>query len=145
MKKIFLILIGTLLIQTAVQAGHYKTIAFSELPDNARNFISTKFQHLEISYTAKERDFLEVNYKVIFVDGNKLEFDRNGDWEEIDFKFSAIPEVAIPAPILDFVTRQHAGESIIEIDRDRWDYEVKLSNEMELRFDNDLNFIGLDD
>ncbi len=145
MKKIFFILIGFLLIQTAAQAGHYKTIAFSELPADARNFISTNFKHLKISYTAKERDFLEVNYKVIFVDGNKLEFDRNGEWEEIDFKFSAVPELAIPAPILDFVTRQHAGESIIEIERDRWYYEVKLSNDMELRFDNDLNFAGLDD
>jgi len=145
MKKIFLMLIGFLLIQTAAHAGHYKMIAFSELPAEARNFVSSKFPNREISYTAKERDFLEVNYKVIFVDGNKLEFDRNGQWEEIDFKFSAIPDVAVPAPIRDFIAKQHAGQTILEIERDRWDYEVKLSNDMELRFDNDLNFIGLDD
>lgn len=145
MKKIILILIGFLLIQTAVQAGHYKTIAFSDLPADARSFIRTKFPNLKISYTVKERDFLEVNYKVIFVDGNKLEFDRNGEWEEIDFLFSAVPDLAIPAPILDFVSQQHPGESVVEIDRDSWDYEVKLSNDMELVFDNEMNFIGIDD
>ncbi len=145
MKKTFLILTGLLLLLFGAQAGHYKMIPFKELPSDARNFVNNNFPDLKISYTAKERDFLEVSYKVIFVDGNKLEFNRSGEWKEIDFSFSKIPESAVPKSIRDFIAQQHPEQTIIEIDKEKWNYEVKLNNDIELKFDKNQNFIGLDD
>lgn len=145
MKHSFLILFCLFVLNSGVKAGNYKMIAFEQLPETSRKFIKDHFSDLKISYTAKEVDFLELSYKVIFADGNKLEFSRSGQWKEIDFKFSAIPPSAVPQAILDFVTQNHAQQNVLEIDRERWKTEVKLSNEMELNFDNDYNFIGLDD
>lgn len=37
-----------------------------------------------------ESDFLQKSYDVIFIDGNKVEFDKKGNWIEVNCKFSVV-------------------------------------------------------
>ena len=47
--------------------------------------------------------------------------------------------------IRNHVAQQHPDQRIVSIDRDSKDYEVKLSNGVELKFDLKFSLIGFDD
>ena len=92
-----------------------------------------------------ERDFLEARYEVIFTDGAKAEFYKDGEWKEVDCRYSSVPAAVVPAQIAQYVSGHYPDASIVQIDRDKHDYEVKLSNGLELTFDLKFNLIDIDD
>ena len=49
------------------------------------------------------------------------------------------------AEIADEINKEFAGEKVISIERNRYNYEVKLSNRLELKFDKDFNIYDIDD
>lgn len=82
MKRICmtLILASTLLIP--VHADDDKPIQFSELPQTAQQFVKQNFANKKVALAKMESDFFGKNYDVIFVNGDKVEFDRSGNWEK---------------------------------------------------------------
>ncbi len=146
MKKLFFITLAilTLTFSTA-KADNDRVISKDKLPVNTQKFISTHFPGLKISYVKEERDLFEKNYQVVFTDGTKLEFHRNGEWKEVDCRYSQVPSVIVPEAIKKYVNENYPGEKILQIDHDRNDYEVKLSNRLELTFDKRFNIIDIDD
>ena len=96
-------------------------------------------------FAKMETDWLDKSYDVIFTDGNKLEFDKQGNWKEINCKYSAVPAGVIPAQILKYVSENYPDAKVLKIERDKKDYEVKLSNRWELKFDLQFNLIDIDD
>ena len=83
-------------------------------------------------------------YDVIFSNGNNIEFDRNGEWEDIDCKSSFVPNAIVPNKIKSYVSSNYPGMRIIKIDRDRKEYGVDLSNGIELTFDKNFKLIDID-
>jgi hypothetical protein len=144
MKKIILSLV-CFVIATAAFADKDKPISVDRLPANSKQFIATYFADSKVSYAKVETDFLDKTYAVVFVDGNKVEFNKKGEWKDVDCKYSQVPSGIIPKKIRDYVAANHSDQKIIEIDRDRRDYEVKLNNDLELKFDLKFNIIGIDD
>ena len=146
MKKIFAMAVILLAFgATVAKADSDRVITKDKLPVVAQQFINENFANMKISYVKEERDFLEKNYEVVFTDGTKIEFMRNGDWKEVDCRYSQVPEPIIPGQIIKYVNEHYAGERILQIDRDRNDYEVRLSNRLELTFDKKFNIIDIDD
>ena len=47
--------------------------------------------------------------------------------------------------IKEYINNNYAGEKVVYIEKDRNDYEVKLSNRLELKFDKELNIYDIDD
>ena len=136
MKK-FLFLAAALLalgISTAC-ADSDRPIDVAQLPQKAQQFIQKHFAG----------DFLEVRYEVIFTDGAKAEFYKDGEWKEVDCRYSSVPAAVVPAQIAQYVSGHYPDASIVQIDRDKHDYEVKLSNGLELTFDLKFNLIDIDD
>ena len=43
------------------------------------------------------------------------------------------------------MNRNYSGEKIVVIEKNRNDYEIKLSNRLELKFDKDFNLYDIDD
>ena len=129
----------------AAKADNDRVIPKEKLPAAAQKFVAEHFGKLKISYVKEERDLLERNYEVVFTDGTKVEFLRNGEWKEIDCRYSEVPEVAIPEQIKKYIGENYPDEKVLQIDRDRHDYEVKLSNRLELTFDLKFNLIDIDD
>ena len=55
-----------------------------------------------------------------------------------------VPASAIPAGINKFVTENYPDAKVVHIEKDRYEYEVKLSNFWEIKFDLKCNVIDLD-
>lgn len=125
-------------------AGNDKPIQTNELPQKAQQFIKQHFKDIDVSYAKMENELFDKNYEVVFVDGSKVEFKKNGEWKEVDCSYAHVPEAIVPKAIQHYVKNKHASQSILKIDRDSRDYEVKLNNGLELKFDLKGNFIGLD-
>ena len=75
----------------------------------------------------------------------KAEFYKDGEWKEVDCRYSSVPAAVVPAQIAQYVSGHYPDASIVQIDRDKHDYEVKLSNGLELTFDLKFNLIDIDD
>lgn len=144
MKKINVLLLVFAVSLTAF-AGNDKPIGEDKLPVAAREFITGHFSGVEISLATVDRELLDTTYKVFFTNGNKVEFDKKGKWTEIDCKYSRVPENAVPEEIGRYVSTHHKENYVKEIDRDKRDYEVKLNNGIELKFDLRFRLIGYDD
>ena len=134
-----------LMLGFSVQADNDRPIRFDQLPKPAQQLINESFPNDRMSYAKMERDLLEVSYEVILVSGAKLEFGRKGEWKEISTRNATIDPKLIPAQILEYVKQNHADSKIIKIERDRYTYEVKLTNGMQLKFNHSFRFIGWDD
>ena len=47
--------------------------------------------------------------------------------------------------IKEYIDKNYPGIKVIYIEKDRNDYELKLSNRLELKFDKDFNIYDIDD
>lgn len=144
MKNIIFILVCIFSLQTVLLASNDKSITVEQLPEKARLFLKSHFPDLKISYAKMEQEFRDKSYDVIFVDGSKIEFNKKGEWSDIDCKYSHVPESIIPQQILAYVKKHYGDMKIKEIDRDSKDYEVKLENGMELKFNLKFRLIEID-
>ena len=146
MKKILLILVAIFLVGVlAAAADNDKLINKSQLPIAAQQFIDANFAGVELLYAKEECNILFNSYEVRLANGVKLEFSRKGDWEEVDCQQNEVPDSIVPQQINDYVNRNYAGEKIVVIENNRNDYEIKLSNRLELKFDKDFNLYDIDD
>ena len=146
MKKIFLVAFTLFVALSNVKADERdRLITKEQLPAAAQSLLTTHFSNLKISLVKEDREFISRNYEVIFTDGTKVEFTRNGEWKELDCRKDAVPAALIPADIKNFVTERYPDAKILQIDRDNNDYEIKLSNKLELTFDKKFNIIDIDD
>ena len=146
MKKL-IILATAMLIAGSFQAkaDNDRIIKFNELPAAAQQFTQKYFPNEKVAYTKMERDFLEVQYEVMFSKGPQVEFLKNGEWKDVDCKYNSVPAELVPAQIASYVEQNYKGAAIVQIDRDTRDYEVKLTNGLELTFDLRFNIIDIDD
>ena len=144
MKKLLILFVCLFTLQTIARADDDKPIQVSQMPQKAQQFIKQHFAGNNIAMAKVESDFLQKSYDVIFTDGNKVEFDKKGNWTEVNCKFSVVTQGIIPAPIQKYVTTNYADAKILKIERDKADYEVKLSNGWELKFDSKFNLIDID-
>lgn len=145
MKKLFIFWIFLLGTVVLAKADDDKPIAVNELPSKALSFVNTHFTGLKISYAKVETDFFDKSYDVVFINGQKAEFDKKGEWKKVDCKYSSVPATILPDAIKKYLAEQYPGESVIEIERDKKGYEVKLKNKLELKFNKAFQLTEIDD
>lgn len=146
MKKILLILVAVFSAGVLVAvADNEKLIDKSRLPIPAQQFIDSHFAGADLLYAKEDCYVLFSSYEVRLAGDVKIEFSNKGNWEEVDCRQSAVPAAIVPQPIKDYVDKNYAGERIVVIEKNRKDYEVKLSNRLELKFDKNFNIYDIDD
>ena len=59
-------------------------------------------------------------------------------------KRTFVPEAAVPTQIVKYVKTNYPDAKILQIEKDRYEYEVRLSNFWELKFDLKYNLIDMD-
>ena len=143
MKKLILLLVCVLSIQVTM-ADNDKPISFAQLPQTAQKFVKQHFPKAKIALTKMETELFDKSYDVVFTNGDKLEFNKKGEWTEVNFKFSSVPVKVLPAQIKKYVEENYPEAKVLSIERDNYDYEVKLSNFWEIKFDLNFNVIDLD-
>ena len=148
MKKIFkifaLVAVSFFALQTVAMADSYKPIAYNKIPSEARQIISKHFPAKKVALSKMDSDFFDRSYDVIFTDGTKIEFDKKGNWKEIDCHRKAVPSALVPSAILRYVSSNYRGHKIVKIERDSKKYDVELSNGVELTFDKKFNITDID-
>ena len=119
MKKSILFVLALVVmgicLPLTLQADNDQVITFDRLPANAQTMLKQNFaDKVPLVITADWDEF-----KVMYTSGEKVEFDKKGNWRDIECKTSQVPADLIPAQITAHVNATFPGASITEIDRDR--------------------------
>ena len=83
-KKSIIALICLIGLQTQVMADNDKPINITQLPATAQQIIKSNFASKKVALAKMESGLLDKSYDVIFTTGEKIEFDRKGNWTEVD-------------------------------------------------------------
>ena len=146
MKKILLTLVAIFSVGIfSAMADNDRVINKSQLPAPAQQFLNEHFAGIDLTYAKEERDIFKHSYEVRLADGTKIEFTSKGEWDEVECRFGEVPAAIVPQAIKEYIEKNYAGAKVLYIEKDRNDYEVKLSNRLELKFDKDFNIYDIDD
>ncbi len=143
-KKAIMAIVCLVAFQTQAMADTDRPITVNQLPATAQQVIRSHFSGMKVALAKMETGFLEKSYDVIFTTGEKIEFDRDGNWTEIECKRTAVPAKLIPAQIANYVNTNYPGNSILKIEKDRSEYGINLSNGVEITFNKEFMVIDID-
>lgn len=116
------------------------------LPAQAQETLRKAFPKSEVNRVkVDENMFGYRDYEVVLADGVEIEFDKDGDWTEVDCGHRAVPELFVIAPIRQFVKANHGKAVVVKVDKDRKSYDLELSDGTELKFDRAGKFLRYDD
>ena len=122
-----------------------RIVPVNQLPANAKLFIQENFPDASISYAVLDKEFSGKRYEVRLNNGGELDFDKSGTWDKVDCNFSAVPANLVPANIANYVKTNFPGTAIIKIDKERYGYDIELSNDLELKFNKKGQLMNIDD
>lgn len=134
--------------QTIIQ--EYST---SDLPDNIRSYIASEFAgYAIITATAFEVSDGSQYIEIMVNNNGRLLFDSEGNFLCGDEGLTAggdeddeyINPEDLPQAIWDYIAENYPDATIEEAELEDGEYEVELSNDVELCFDSQGNFIGDD-
>lgn len=149
MKRLFTRCLALLVCAFAVclfvKADNDKVISLSQLPATAQQIIKKNFAGKNVALVKMESGLLNKSYEVIFSNGDNIEFDNKGNWTEISCKSSQVPASLIPSAIKNYVTQNYPDATVKSIEKDRGEYEVKLSNRLEITFNKKFQVVDIDD
>lgn len=151
MKKIVLFIIvlagigGILAIAACIEKDKI-TQDTTTLPAESLSFLSDYYPDAAVSHIKIEKNLLGTKgYDVILTNGVNVEFNRAGEWREVEGHRTVIPETLVPPAIITYVRNNFADKEIVSIEKERHDCKIKLNNGWELLFDRNENLIEIDD
>ena len=148
MKRIFRILMIAICCMVScnmvANAGNYKPISVNALPVKAQTLLSNHFNGQKVMLATIESGVVSRSYDVVLHNGTKLEFDKKGNFTEIDCKQGIVPAQLIPQAIKNYLKDNYAGQSVKKIEINKNEYEVELSNGLDLTFNKHFQLIDID-
>lgn len=146
MKRYFFLLVATVATLTCSAAEMDDTpIEAKALPLAAKHFLRSAFPSTDVSFATKDVDWLDVEYKVMLANGYVIEFNKSGEWTEIDGKGQALPVNLIPAAALATLKSRFPEQKITEISKDRGHYDLNLDNGLEVEINTLGEIVSIDD
>ncbi|MGM9841872.1 MAG: PepSY-like domain-containing protein [Candidatus Limisoma sp.] len=136
-------LIVSALMAFSACAGNDRPAQLTDLPDAAQTSIKRHFTAEKPILVTVDKELKGNTYEVNFSSGNSVDFDRRGEWKEVECR-PEVPAAIVPAQIIKLVQNNYPEAKIIKIERDRYGYEVELSTRLELKFDKDFNLVEID-
>lgn len=125
-------------------AGNDKPINVKELPAKAQTLLTKHFKGQKVMLATIESGVVSRSYDVVLRNGTKLEFDKKGNLTEIDCKQSIVPSQLIPQPIKNYLKENYRGEAVRKIEWNKKEYEVELTNGIDLTFNKHFQLIDID-
>ena len=139
--KVILLLVVMMTMGFQAKADHDQVIPFNQMPEAAQAFLKQHFTNKVPLVVTVDWD----DYTIRYESGEKVEFDKNGNWKEIDCRSSIVPTELIPEEIKTNIASTFPGAVILKIDRNRRGYEVKLNNGLEVEYSPTFQVIDIDD
>ena len=121
-----------------------RIIPAEQLPAAAKTFIQKTFPGQAVSYATIDFDGRNT-YEVCLSNGVEVDFNKNGVWDKVDCNYSAVPASLVPSTIANYVKTHFAGAKVVKIDKERYGFDVELSNELELKFNKQGQLMNIDD
>lgn len=143
MKKIALTMISLAAFAAALSADD-RPMAFEKLPVAAKEYIQTNFPGEKTTMVTKDDDLIFADYTVMLSNGIKLEFEHSGALTQISSP-NGIPAELVPVSIRNYVQTHYPNAGYLDFEIGKRTYEVKLTNRMELKFNNSFHIIEVDD
>ena len=112
------------------------------VPAAVTDFINKNFPGITITGQDPDSDG---EIEVYLSDGTKVEFTPNNEWKTIKCPGKAVPAALVPQAIASYVKSNYQSALITKIDKKYGSYEIELNNGVELNFDANGNFLGMDD
>lgn len=118
------------------------TSDISALPQPAISFLNDNFKGLNITKIKIETGwFKKTTYDVDLANGVEIEFDKNGNWKDIESKTSNLPLSLLPKQLAEAVNKKVPDAKIESIERKGYGYKIELENDVELLVYDDLRVI----
>ena len=136
-----ILLLVVMLVSFNAKADHDQVITYDQLPEVAQAFLKQYFANKVPLVVTVDWD----DYAIRYSSGEKVEFDKQGNWKEIDCRSSLIPAELIPEEIKTNINATFPGAIILKLDRNRRGYEVKLNNGLEVEYSPTFQVIDIDD
>ena len=125
-------------------AGNDKSITVNALPAKAQTLLNNHFNGQKVMLATIESGVVSRSYDVVLQNGTKLEFDKKGNLTEIDCKQDTVPDQLIPQAIKNYLMDNYAGQSVKKIEMNKNEYEVELTNGLDLTFNKHFQLIDID-
>ena len=124
--------------------GKDKPIAVNALPAKAQTLLSKHFNNQKVMLATIESGVITRSYDVVLRNGTKLEFDKKGNLTEIDCKQGIVPSQLIPQAIKNYLKTNYTEHAVKKIEIDKNEYEVELTNGLDLTFNKHFQLIDID-
>lgn len=148
MKRIFRILMIAICCMVScnmeANAGNDKPISVNALPAKAQTLLNNHFNSQKVMLATIESGVVSRSYDVVLQNGTKLEFDKKGNLTEINCKQGIVPALLIPQAIKNYLKDNYAGQSVKKIEMNKNEYEVELTNGLDLTFNKHFQLIDID-
>ena len=125
-------------------AGNDKPISVTTLPIKAQILLTNYFGNQKVALATIESGVVNKSYDVVLQNGTKLEFNKKGELTEIDCKEGVVPVNLIPLSIKNYLQNNYPGQSVKKLEIKKNEYEVELSNGMDLTFNKHFQLIDID-
>ena len=112
------------------------------VPVQATAFIDQYFPESSVVLVEIENDEGTREYSVWLNDGTKIEFDMQGDWMRVGRKKTGVPSILIPDTIMQYVKTHYPNDVVTKFSKKEYGYKLELSDDMDLRFNKQFQFIG---
>jgi len=137
--------ISVLLAIAMVGMAKDRVVDYTQVPSTARQSLEQFFKVENVSIVMLDDGKLGAEYEVHYQDGSKAVSDSNGKLIEIKCVTTPVPDVFIPQPILQNVHSRFSLHYIQKYEAKRYEYEVTLSNGLEITYDLKFNLIEVED
>lgn len=112
------------------------------VPVQATAFIDQYFPESSVVLVEIENDEGTREYSVWLNDGTKMEFDMQGNWKRVGRKKTGVPSILIPDTIMQYVKTHYPNNVVTKFSKKEYGYKLELSDDMDLRFNKQFQFIG---
>ncbi|MDO4727705.1 MAG: PepSY-like domain-containing protein [Bacteroidota bacterium] len=146
MKRVFLMIafVMTTGVITVSCGDDDVAVSPTELTNSSSSFLETYFPGIGITKVEQDVNSVDDYQEVTLANGVRVDFNKQGDWTEVDGNGQAIPTGFILPNIVEYVSVNYPNTQIEGISKQNYGFAVDLLNGVELRFNHQGNFIGLD-
>ena len=144
MKKILAVLAIIAFSLTACADRHH-VVGYSDIPVQAQAFVEKYFNSSDIAYIERELDGVHYEYKVYLKNATEIEFNYQGNLKSIECRVSPVPAGIVPEVVMNYVTMHYPNHIVVEYTIGYRRITIELGTGIELIFDLEGNFLGMDD